>query len=556
MKAILTILIVSFVLFFPFLGNVHLFDWDEINFAECTREMLLTRDFLRVKIDFQPFWEKPPLFFWMQAASMIFFGVNEYAARFPNAVCGVFTLLTVYFIGKRLSGKRFGLLWALAFAGSLFPNLYFKSGIIDPWFNLFIFLGLWNFVLYTWKRAESSEVSLPMQQWHYILFSGVFIGLAMLMKGQVALLMLGLTVLVYWISIRFKMFFSWGHILLFLGATILTMSIWFGYEVLSNGPWFLQQFVTYQIRLFSTPDAGQKGFFAYHYVVLLLGCFPASVLAIPSFYKSYDATSREKDTRKWMIILFWVVTILFSIVKSKIIHYSSLAWFPLTFLGAYTIHQLIKQSERCKSYILIFVGALGTLLGVIFALLPAIGMNIRRLIPYVKDTFAQGNMQAEVSWNGAESIIGVVYLAWVWTAIMYFRKGNTSKAAYCLFGGTALTIFLVAAIVVPKVERFSQGASIDFLKERVGEDCYVEVLGFKSYAHLFYAQKPIPQNEKANDLNWLLQGDIDKKVYFVSKVDRIGKYTQYTELRELYRKNGFVFLIREPAKRNESDILR
>ena len=50
------------ILFLPFLGHVHLFDWDEINFAEAAREMLLTQNYMRVQIDFQPFWEKPPLF--------------------------------------------------------------------------------------------------------------------------------------------------------------------------------------------------------------------------------------------------------------------------------------------------------------------------------------------------------------------------------------------------------------------------------------------------------------------------------------------------------------
>ncbi|HYD21854.1 MAG TPA: hypothetical protein VEB40_10290, partial [Flavipsychrobacter sp.] len=64
------ILVISAVLFLPFLGNVHLFDWDEINFAECAREMLTTGDYLRPQVDYQPFWEKPPLFIWMQALSM------------------------------------------------------------------------------------------------------------------------------------------------------------------------------------------------------------------------------------------------------------------------------------------------------------------------------------------------------------------------------------------------------------------------------------------------------------------------------------------------------
>lgn len=542
MKNILFLITCAVLLFFPFLGAVHLFDWDEINFAECSREMLVTGDYLRVYIDYQPFWEKPPLFFWMQSAAMKVFGVNEYAARFPNAICGVVTLITIYLVGKKLSGVRFGLLWALAFAGSLFPNMYFKSGIIDPWFNLFIFLGLWNFIQYVWKR---NHIDLKYQPWQYAMLSGIFIGLAMLTKGQVALVIFGLSVLVYWITLRFKMFFSWAHVFLFLVSAVLTMSVWFGYESIKNGPWFLQEFITYQIRLFSTHDAGHKGFPGYHYVVLLLGCFPASVLAIPSFFKSKDITTQEQDMKKWMLILFWVVTILFSIVKSRIIHYSSMAWFPVTFLGAFTVNQLLENRMQWKLYITIVVGTIGSVVALLFTVFPFVAMNIKKLIPYVKDEFAQGNMEADVHWSGFESLIGIVYFVLVWKALIWFKNGQVAKAAYSLFGGTALTIFFAAAIVVPKVERYSQGASIDFLKERAGEECYVQVLGFKSYAHLFYTQKPKPVEPRAADLNWLLQGDIDKPVYFVCKVDRIKNFTQYTELKELYRKNGFVFLKRE-----------
>ena len=61
------IAVLSAVFFLPFLGNVHLFDWDEINFAECAREMLATGNYLRPQINFAPFWEKPPLFIWFHA---------------------------------------------------------------------------------------------------------------------------------------------------------------------------------------------------------------------------------------------------------------------------------------------------------------------------------------------------------------------------------------------------------------------------------------------------------------------------------------------------------
>ena len=135
------LLLLGIFFFIPFLGQVRLFDWDEINFAESAREMMLTGDYLTVQIDFKPFWEKPPLFFWLQVLAMKTFGQTEFAARFPSAIVGILTLQVVYAIGQKLHDKAFGFLWALAFLGSLTPHLYFKTGIIDPTFNLLIFIG-------------------------------------------------------------------------------------------------------------------------------------------------------------------------------------------------------------------------------------------------------------------------------------------------------------------------------------------------------------------------------------------------------------------------------
>ncbi len=142
MKNFIIALLASLV-FIPFLGRVHLFDWDEINFAESAREMIVSHDYSTVQIAYRPFWEKPPLFIWMEAASMKLFGVNAFAARLPNAIIGIITLLVIFNIGRRLLDERLGLWWTLIYAGSWLPFFYFKSGIIDPTFNLFIFLAIW-----------------------------------------------------------------------------------------------------------------------------------------------------------------------------------------------------------------------------------------------------------------------------------------------------------------------------------------------------------------------------------------------------------------------------
>src|ERR1700679_1988920 len=115
----ITIVLLGAVLFLPFLGKVHLFDWDEINFAECAREMVAAKQYFLVTINYLPFWEKPPLFIWMQALSMKLFGVSDYAARLPNAICGIVTMLVLFRIGTLYKDKRFGLLWVLAYIGSM-----------------------------------------------------------------------------------------------------------------------------------------------------------------------------------------------------------------------------------------------------------------------------------------------------------------------------------------------------------------------------------------------------------------------------------------------------
>ncbi|HXO76470.1 MAG TPA: hypothetical protein VN824_14555, partial [Puia sp.] len=278
-------------------------------------------------------------------------------------------------------------------------------------------------------------------------------------------------------------------------------------------------------------------------------CFPASILAIPAFFKAKYNSRFDRDFKRWMVILFWVVTVLFTIVQSRIIHYSSMAWFPVTFLAAYSIYKWERREMNYKKYVGILLAILGGLISLLILGVAIIGLNVKRLAPYVEDTFARGNMEAEVHWSGLEGLIGILMVVALIVGIRYLSRQAYSRAALVFFVGTAIVIFFASAIIVPKVERYSQGAAIDFFIARQGEDCYVHTLGYKSYGDLFYTQKERPANPESYNEWWLLTGPIDKPAYFVTKVDREQKY-KYPELKELYRKNGFVFLKRDvPAKK-------
>lgn len=525
------IAVAASLLFFPFLGQVHLFDWDEINFAECAREMIVTDNYLQVQIDYRPFWEKPPVFIWLQVLAMKAFGVNEYAARFPNAVIGVITLLALYYAGKRVVNEKMGMWWAAVYAASWLPHFYFKSGIIDPTFNLFIFLAFFQVHLLKYEQRK----------WLHAILSGMFLGIAVLTKGPAAILIALLAFMVYMVINKGFGGIKWLHLPVIIVAAFLTTSIWFGLEVLNNGWWMVNEFVTYQIRLFSTEDAGHGGPFFYHFIILLIGCFPASVFL---FHKSRAKEETEvRDFKRWMWVMFWVVLLLFSIVKTKIVHYSSLCYFPLTFIAALHIYNIIHRKEQPGGLVKGMLGFIGVLLAIVITLLPLAGVYKDKLVPYIKDPFAVANLQADVAWSGVETIWGLFYLAGIVAALILIKKSNF-KGIIALFIVQVIIIQVTVLHFTPKIEAYSQRAAVEFFKVLEGKDVYVKVLDYKSYAHLFYSKKMPQSNANHYNEEWLLTGDVDKPVYFVCKTMQADTYRAMPQLEEMGGKNGFVFFKR------------
>lgn len=533
----LIIILASCLLFMPFLGQVNLFDWDEINFAECAREMIVSKDYMLVQIDFKPFWEKPPLFIWMQVLSMKLFGINDYAARFPNAFMGVLTLVTLYYAGRRIINEKMALWWVALYAATWLPHFYFKSGIIDPTFNYFIFLAFFQVHLLRYGKNKALHA----------LLCGLFLGLAVLTKGPVAILVAMLGFAVYIAVNRGIWGYKVGHLLLVALAVLGTILLWIGIDIAVYGwkytSWFLNEFLTYQVRLFRTEDADHGGPFFYHFVILLLGCFPASLFLFQFSARRTTDNEPARDFTRWMWILFWVVLLLFSIVKTKIVHYSSLCYFPLTYLGALQLYRLSQKQGRVKAGVVAGLLITGTLLGIAIAALPFVGIYKQKLIPLIDDPFAVGNLQAAVPWSWTESLWGLAYIAGVWVSVLLLRR-HFRKGIIALCAVQIIIIQVTVLHFTPKIEAFSQRAAIDFFKSMQGKDVYVQVLGYKSYAHLYYTQKLPPQNQNYYNEDWLLNGPVDKPTYFVCKNIAAEQYRNNPNLQVIAEKNGFVFFKR------------
>ncbi|MGZ3883568.1 MAG: ArnT family glycosyltransferase [Bacteroidia bacterium] len=566
--AISFIVFIAAVVFIPFLGNCPLFDWDEINFAECAREMVVTGDYSQVQLNYNPFWEKPPFFIWLQALSMNVFGVNEFAARFPNAVCGILSMVVLFFIGKKTNSPAFGLTWVLVYAGTLLPHFYFRSGIIDPWFNLFIFLSFYNILIHLNNPVGRDAVKSA-------LLAGFFLGIAVLTKGPAAVVIIGTCAFVYWALKRFQKVTSWNHLLLFLLSFLVTGCSWFIVELLNGNGAVIKAFFDYQVRLFNTEDSDHGGFLLYHFVVLLAGCFPTSLFFLMSLKRPDSDTPYQRHIRLGMLILFFVVLVIFTLVKTKIVHYSSMCYLPMTYLGTYSVFKITSGEYKLKSWFTAGFVAMGLLLGLAFTLVGCIDLFKPALISsgLIHDDFAIANLKADVKWGGWEWLPGLCFLVISVVSVYFIRKG-AKKIVFYLYGFNVVFIMSSILIFAPKIEQYSQHAAIEFYKAVADKDFYVETSGFKSYAYLFYSNKPPEQNQNPEAklfvkekldkmeqeghsrvtsfslafMNWMQFGKIDRPAVFVCKLDGAEILLRDTNIKKMYSKNGFVFCVRMPEK--------
>lgn len=541
------LVVLALIGYLPFLGAAPLFDWDEINFAESAREMLVSGNYFQVQINFEPFWEKPPLFIWMQVLSMKIFGVNAAAARLPNALLGIATLLSLYRIGNRFKGQLFARILAGFYFVSILPFLYFKSGIIDPTFNFFIFLGLIQIIRFEIDKSDTKSKYLP-------LWAGFWIGLATLTKGPVAVLVSGLVYVAYKLIWNRKEI-PWLALSKFIAIYLAVILSWFGSIILfSKDGWeIVVKFIAYQAELASQAVAGHDQPFFYHFLVFLIGCFPLSAFAFRGMAMK-NLEKEERLLRNFMLIWFWVVLILFSLVRTKIVHYSSLLYFPGAFLAAFYLEKLWKHEEKPKWDVLAiyFLGML--IFGGSTVSVNWIFSNQDWLISKATNSFMAACLNQTVEWPSYAFVVGFLFIIGSTIALFWLWKGKFKYFFITLLITTPIFLNGLNFLILPRIADYSQNAAIRFFESKAEEDAYVMVENYKSYAHYFYGKvKPFPHPEipETERGAWMARGASDKPVYLVTRIDRATEEFEqvwFAEFDRIGSEGGFVFYKRELPK--------
>jgi len=91
---------------------------DEGRYAEISRWMLVSGDWLVPRLDGLPFFHKPPLLHWLQASSMAVLGVSPWAARLVPAAAALLMVVGLYLAARRISSTAVARRAALMLAAS------------------------------------------------------------------------------------------------------------------------------------------------------------------------------------------------------------------------------------------------------------------------------------------------------------------------------------------------------------------------------------------------------------------------------------------------------
>lgn len=341
------IAVVIFISFFR-LGSVTLFDVDEAVFAQATKEMMESGNWITPTFNGENRYDKPILFYWLVMISYKIFGINEFAARFTSALSSFLLALSVFFFVRYFHGERNGLYALIALVLSLYSFIYSHAAVTDMVLTLFISLAVFSFYISVKKNRR------------YIYGLYIFSALAFLTKGLIGIVFpFGVAVAYLLITeglAGIKKIFHLGGVILFL---IISLP-WYIAQFAINGQEFFQQFfIKHHLKRYTGVIAGHRGPFYYYIPMLVIGMFPWIAFCPAGIRDGF----REKDS-PGLLAVIWLagIVVFFSLSTTKLPNYI----LPAVPAASILIASGVSGQDKWRQYANIFIAVAAVLMGVAF----------------------------------------------------------------------------------------------------------------------------------------------------------------------------------------------
>jgi len=304
-----------FVVLFWRLGVPTFWDPDEAHYAQTAREMMVTGDWWAPYFNEQPFYDKPVLFHQLQGLAMLVLGPTELAARSVPALASLALIGLTAWFGARTVSRDVGITAGLLLAAS--PGIFGLSryAILDTLFTAAMFGG-------AALLAVAALCDRPSLQWA----GYVAIGTGVLVKGPVAFIVCGLTLVIASIlsadARRRLLALHWGFGLLLAIALALP---WFVYMLLRFGDAFVNVYVFEEnLRLFAGSRFGNQPRPWFYFQILAAGLLPWTGLVVGRLIDDVRAAIRREAVDTLEILLWsWTAAIVgfFTLSTFKLDHY-------------------------------------------------------------------------------------------------------------------------------------------------------------------------------------------------------------------------------------------
>lgn len=347
--------IIFYLIFFHNIGNYALMDVDESRYVLMAKDMFNTKDFFTLYLNNEYFFEKPPLYFWGECLSFAIFGkINEFTARFPVALYGTLCCYLIYFIGKKVVSRLYGVIASLILATSLEFLILAKFAILDIVVSTCIGFSLcFGLIVYFCRENH--------KKYYWWLFYA-FSALAVMAKGIPGFVVpFGSMFFVAIVAKKFKELFKPIY---FIPGTLIFLLIVLPWHIAmfkTYNPLFWDEYIVkHHLARFAGGEIIHRDEPFYFYIVTLLwGFFPwvISCLAVgiknliqiiknKTFTFKYEELNKPQQFMLYNTIIILFTFLFFSSSGTKLITYILPMYGALACIGAYVWKDYIENKNN------------------------------------------------------------------------------------------------------------------------------------------------------------------------------------------------------------------
>lgn len=439
LQRVCLLILYCLVLYGVMLSAVPLLDPDEPVYGETAKEMIAFGDWLSPRI-YGTFWyDKPPLFYWLEALSFSGFGISTAAARLPSVLAGTLCSVYTYMASRKLIGEQASFFGALILASSLEFIVLARSAVTDMTLTLSLTVALLSFLRKEYVPAY------------------IACGFALLAKGPIGFgfpaLIVGLWLLSCknwrWSSIT-SLCWYWG-----IPLACLVGLPWFMYMTALHGNAFIDTFLGYHnLTRFTSPEHEGANHLFLYVIVLLAGFYPWFA-AVPGALR-WAWKKRKHEAALFFFIWALFIFVFFSLSSTQLFSYILPMFPPLALLcGMY-----LTEMETRDGSSLFF-----SLLHILFGVATAAAVGWTPLIP-------QGGVPVRMT---IAACMGVLTFLSAW--LIYKRK---TSLFVCAQAGLSLLFTLSVWFF------FAPAVSSDFTSKSIAEKLAATSMDGPLYIDPFY----------------------------------------------------------------------